>query len=156
MGAARSSIASQDQVIYDYIRPTARAVQPCELYGSKKAPQQQLFAAAAAMFAMTGDAKYRRDADGFFQQGAFLFNNNWDNTWAQGVTILATTARADPANTARSQGTYRAAMKASVKDWTDCSINGAKGEFCKCAAALCYLTALLPFGTSWNVMRVID
>ena len=114
------------------------AVQPCELYRNDKPAEQQVFAAAAALFALTGDAKYRATADRLIAaagSSAFTFFNSWNNVWAQGVTILASTERQDPAGATRSKGRYREDLKQAVAYWTDCYERGSNGGFCKCAAA---------------------
>jgi hypothetical protein len=58
-------------------------MQPCELYGNTKGPQQQLFSAAAALYLATGDASFYADAETFWDASAFLFFNNWNNVYAQ-------------------------------------------------------------------------
>jgi hypothetical protein len=58
-------------------------VQPCALYANGKGPRQQLFAAAAALYAATGAAAYRAAAEDFWEPSAFLFFNNWNNVYPQ-------------------------------------------------------------------------
>ena len=65
-------------------------VQPCELYKNHKSPQQQLFTASAALFALTGLPAYRTAADSFWDPGAYLFFSNWNNVWLQVRTPAST------------------------------------------------------------------
>jgi hypothetical protein len=57
---------------------------PCKLYLNRKSPAQQLFMAAAALYWLTGDVAYRKDADTFYgNSNPFLFYNNWNNVVTQ-------------------------------------------------------------------------
>ena len=63
-------------------------VQPCELYLNEKPANQYLFAAAAALYALTGDPYYRGDADSlwpapeeFPELQTYLYN--WNNVITQ-------------------------------------------------------------------------
>jgi hypothetical protein len=52
-------------------------MQPCQLYYNTKPPEQQLFNAAASLWSLTGEARYRKDLDAYYQPvNAFLFFNN--------------------------------------------------------------------------------
>ena len=53
-------------------------MQPCELYFSEKTPEQRMFAAAAALYWLTGKNSYRKDADSWYKKtDAGLFYMNW-------------------------------------------------------------------------------
>ena len=41
-------------------------MQPCELYYNQHPAEQHLFAAAAALFALTGNSAFRDDADAWW------------------------------------------------------------------------------------------
>lgn len=58
-------------------------MQTCELYLNRKAPEQHLFTAAAALYRLTGQQQYRTDADWLFDwsYGSFLYN--WNNVFPQ-------------------------------------------------------------------------
>jgi hypothetical protein len=101
-------------------------VQPCELYPNSKEAKQQLFAAAAALYYLTGDTKYRRDVDKWWQTEE-LFKNNWNSVYPQGLTILALTPN---------PGKYADYLKESVQKWVDCS-SGQKTDLCECAPPIC-------------------
>lgn len=64
------------------------SVQPCELYYNQKPPNQYLFVASAALYALTGDAYYRGDADSMWPAPetfpilqTYLYN--WNNVITQ-------------------------------------------------------------------------
>jgi hypothetical protein len=107
-------------------------LQPCALYENSKNPRQQLFAAAAALHILTGDAHYRLDADSWFDSGANLFYSNWNNVWPQGLSILAGTA--DVPGVQRTQHDYIELLGKHVSQWAECSNSGSSGSMCKCAS----------------------
>lgn len=110
-------------------------MQPCELYFNGKSPLQQLFGGAAGLFTLTGEAQYRIDADNWYEAAgdeAFLFFNNWNAMWPQGVQALATTDQPDPNDILVSKLGYMERLKLGVSFWTDCSEDGSNGNFCVC------------------------
>jgi hypothetical protein len=130
-------------------------MQPCELYQNSKEAKQQLFAAAAALYLLTGDVKYRDDADKKWWGGSDLFNNNWNHVYTQGITIMAITPN---------PGRFTDLLKESVQKWVDCS-NGVKTDLCECASSLlpvCLITcndlcnALWPSDASSHKQRHLD
>jgi hypothetical protein len=58
-------------------------LQTCILYTNRKAPDEHLFTAAAALYRLTEEQKYRTDADWLFDYayGTYLFN--WNNIFPQ-------------------------------------------------------------------------
>ena len=58
-------------------------MQTCQLYVNTKDPSQHLFAAAAALYRLTGEMKYRTDVDLLFDwsYGGYLYN--WNNVFPQ-------------------------------------------------------------------------
>lgn len=63
-------------------------VQPCGLYLNEKPPTQNLFAAAAALYALTGSAYYRGDADSLWPSPEdfpelLMYLYNWNNVVPQ-------------------------------------------------------------------------
>lgn len=104
-------------------------VQPCKLYSNKKSPKQQLFVAAAALYYLTGDGKYRTDADKWHDPNAFTFYNNWNNVATQGLAILA--GAPDAPGALRSRTHYMGQLRAAVKFYSDCSNDGQAGKCCK-------------------------
>lgn len=129
-----TALASDQRLITE---SSVLCLQPCELYYNPKPPDQQLFTAAASLFSLTGNAQFRAEADKLWDPKAFLFFNNWNNVWSQGVTILASTDRPDPPGVAIAKQTYQAYLKAGVNLWVDCSLNGKNSNWCKCAFAQC-------------------
>jgi hypothetical protein len=101
------------------------------LYGSIKSPKQQLFVAAAALAYLTGDGGYRADADSkWLEPYAFMFFNNWNNVWPQGVAALA--AASDIPGAGRSRSFYQGLLRSGVKYYSECSNGGKSGTFCRC------------------------
>lgn len=114
----------------------AFCVQPCELYYTKKTAIQRLFVAAAALYWFTGDASWRIAADNWYAETAdkSLFYSNWDNTVAQGVAIMASNPFMDQEVAgATPRARWQTLLRNGAKLWSDCSNDGAKGDFCKCA-----------------------
>lgn len=107
-------------------------MQPCELYHNTDPPDQQLFTAAAALFSLTGEAEYRRDADSFLSEDCMIVISNWNNVWGQGVSILAMTAQPDPEDVSKSQEEYRWLLGDAVAQWTACSEGDDSSKLCKC------------------------
>lgn len=112
-------------------------MQPCQLYFNRDPPQQQLFTAAAALFALTGDSEFRHDADTFWlapdspDTDFNLLISNWNNVWLQGVSLLAMTSQSDPPGALRPQEEYRALMRMAALRWAACSSGEAATGFCK-------------------------
>jgi hypothetical protein len=88
--------------------------------------------AAAALFYLTGESKYRADADKWHDPSAFTFFNNWNNAQVQGLSIMADAP--DVPGAIRSRTHYRSQLRAAVKYYSDCSNDGQAGTFCKCVA----------------------
>lgn len=109
------------------------AVQPCILYANSKNAKQNLFAAASALFLLTEDANYRREADEFFDwtYGSYLYN--WNNVAQQGVVILSAALDVKGSNFTRAM--YRDMLRQTAKNWAGCSLNGTASyngnTFCK-------------------------
>ena len=117
------------------------AVQTCTLYRNSKPAPEFLFVAAAALYALTGDASYRADADSMFptgpqsvEQQSYLYN--WNNVLTQGIVILS--MEPDVPGAQRSRTFYRGFLRTSVGLWSQCSNDGEATinfyTFCECAA----------------------
>ena len=113
------------------------AVQPCVLYLNQKPPFQYLFVAASALYALTGDAYYRYDADYFWPPESpdlLTFLYNWNNVVAQGVIILS--MQPDLPTAQRPRNFYRSLLRSAVAHWARCSNAGASNffdfTFCQC------------------------
>jgi hypothetical protein len=64
--------------------PRLHVVQPCELYWSTKPAYQHLLVGAAALYWLTGDESYRKDADEWYSNTSKdIFHNQWDNSILQ-------------------------------------------------------------------------
>eukprot|EP00892_Ulva_mutabilis_P000082 jgi/Ulvmu1/10074/UM006_0021.1 len=103
---------------------------PCVLYLNSKPPNQYLFVAATALYALTGDAYYRFDADYFWPTESpdlLTFLYNWNNVVAQGVIILA--MQPDHPGASRPRDFYRNLLRAAVAHWARCSNAGASNFF---------------------------
>lgn len=123
------------------VMSVACVLQPCQLYLNEKPPTQYLFTAAAALYALTGKAYYRGDADVMWPKGTaettvqrtFLYN--WNNVLAQGTIILA--AQPDLPGMLRSRDFYRNYLRATAELWSRCSNDGEAianyYRFCECA-----------------------
>eukprot|EP00892_Ulva_mutabilis_P000075 jgi/Ulvmu1/10068/UM006_0015.1 len=99
----------------------------CTLYRNEKDAPEFLFLAAAALYALTGNADYRADADTMFptgpqsvEQQTFLYN--WNNIVTQGIVILS--MEPDVPAAANSRDFYRRFLRTSVSLWSQCSNEG--------------------------------
>lgn len=116
-------------------------MQPCILYLNSKPPLQYLFIASSALYALTGDAYYRFDADYFWPEESpdlLTFLYNWNNVVAQGVIILS--SQPDFPGAARPRDFYRTLLRSAVAHWARCSNSGSSEyfdfTFCKFAPVL--------------------
>ena len=113
-------------------------MQPCVLYTNSKNAKENLFAAASALFLLTGDKQYRIEADQFFDwtYGAYLYN--WNNVAQQGVIILAAAVAPPGMNITRSN--YQDMLRTTTTNWAGCSLSGTSfykdNVFCKCVSTL--------------------
>lgn len=97
------------------------------------------------------------DADMWFEDAgdeAFLFFNNWNAMWPQGVQVLATTDQPDPTGILVSQLGWMERLKLGVSFWTDCSEDGTAGTFCVCVAHFCFMLAA--YCTPRNLLCTVD
>eukprot|EP00892_Ulva_mutabilis_P000098 jgi/Ulvmu1/10089/UM006_0036.1 len=96
----------------------------CSLYHNGKDAPEFLFAAAAAMYALTGEARYREDADVMSEasMGHQIFLLNWNNVFIQGAMLLS--MEPDVPGAARSRDFYRRLLRESVGLWSECSNDG--------------------------------
>eukprot|EP00892_Ulva_mutabilis_P000072 jgi/Ulvmu1/10065/UM006_0012.1 len=97
----------------------------CTLYRNEKDAPEFLFAAAAALYALTGDETYRADADAMWPEATInyqLFLMNWNNVVTQGIAILSMAP--DLPGAARSRDFYRDFLRRSVGMWSECSRDG--------------------------------
>lgn len=111
-------------------------MQACELYSFNNDIDRQLFAAAGALYWLTGDAAYRTDADKIYRSG-FQFWWQWGHPWPTGMISLA--AAPDPkSKPANDKSYYTDQLRRYVERWTDCS-GGRKTSYCECGpgAASC-------------------
>jgi len=113
-------------------------VQPCVLYLNQKPPFQYLFVAASALYALTGDAYYRYDADYFWPPESpdlLTFLYNWNNVVTQGLVIMSMSADLPAAQNSRDF--YRGFLRTAVDMWAQCSNTGEfrmkDKQFCECA-----------------------
>lgn len=113
-------------------------MQPCTLYASTMGPQRHLFTAAAALFQLTGESKYRDDADSMYWNPKDIMLTkliNWDNPWMLGAAVMAGTK--EPKGAAVRNSEYLEAVADTVRNWSQCSNEGQSGDFCKCAPPSC-------------------
>ena len=116
--------------------PTLKSarVQPCRLYDNPKDARQHLFLAAAALYLVSGDYNFRREADFFFDDSTSLFHTNWNNVSPLGVAILAgIDTPADVPEIHFSTADYQQLLRRSVQQWSDCSGKGSLGPLCRSA-----------------------
>ena len=120
-------------------KPALPGLQVCTLYRNEKDAPEFLFLAAASLYALTGNAAYRADADKMWptgpqsvEQQTFLYN--WNNVLIQGVVILS--MEADSPGATRNRDFYRRFLRTSVSLWSQCSNEGESiinfYRFCEC------------------------
>eukprot|EP00892_Ulva_mutabilis_P000083 jgi/Ulvmu1/10075/UM006_0022.1 len=133
---------------------------PCVLYLNEKPPNQYLFVAAAALYALTGDAYYRGDADSmwptpeqFPELQTYLYN--WNNVITQGVVILSISP--DLPGAARSRDYYRKYLRTSITHWAQCSNEGAAifgdYKFCERTPDGSAYPLAMPWGNLGTIMN---
>jgi hypothetical protein len=133
-------------------------LQPCGLYYTKKTAVQRLFVAAAALYWYTNDHSWRTAADSWYAaiDDKSLFYSNWDNTVAQGVTIMASNPAMDvPVPKTSSRAKWQTLLRNGAKLWSDCATLGSKGDFCKCAFAFLSRRILKQGGVVLRIAPVV-
>ena len=104
-------------------------VQVCELYVYENEIDRQLFAAAGALYWLTGDTSYHSDADAIYNSG-FQFWWQWGHSWPAGIIALG--AAPDPSTRPQNdRGYYNDQLRRLVERWTDCN-GGKKTSYCEC------------------------
>lgn len=76
-------------------------------------PHENLFAAAAALFTLTGEAKYRADADRLYSDMAFTFFYSFNEMWCASSAIML-----DPAATIALRSPVASALVSCVASST--------------------------------------
>ena len=108
-------------------------MQPCQVYTNEKSPRQHIFAAAAALYALTGSKAFRAEADFYFDPDGHSFLTTRDNVYTLGAAILARERDPEGTEAQHSSSGYQQFVERSVQQWALCSGSGRAGAHCECA-----------------------